>query len=397
MRRSILKSVMAAGLVLTLSPLTGEAHAQNGFSLQKIPTSYTIGGKTFTNVEGYILDITDYQNVNIEVPNLESYYVRCDSMHPDGFSQERSNCFAGTNYTCASLYQNSSNRPARYADLVPMLPATNWASRYHVDNPGKDVVAFNLGFFETDPFPGRSTNQNLWKPIYQEACMTNLGTLRPDDDNANFVSRYTDREVTNGQTDRPFGTLRFKSGGSGGLGRRLNTDMDSVIVAGDIAINGVWIRYNGSDTSTNTWPQFVIDKQNSAVGRTAIGIDPATDRMRVVVIQPSRGAGNAGASIGDMKRFFNASTFPNVMLLDGSGSSQMASNFRASTSLGSVVTQPRTSCQFVGVQECTLHGDSVEKAFVSHYNDIFHPQDPNNASNYLVDRRVPNVMVIWEK
>lgn len=398
MKTISLKIALASCVALTAASVTQEAYAQSGFTLNKIPSSWTTGGKLFTNVEGYILDIADYNNVHVEAPNLETYYLSCWSMSDSAdFYEEYNACNDGIrNYTCADLYQNSQHRPSRYADLVPALPVTAWAAVYDRDKPGKKAVSFNLGFFETDPFPNRSTNQNQFKPIYQEPCALNLGTYRPDAGNADFVSRYSNREVTNGVTDRPFGTLRFKGGGSGGLGRRTTQDMDSLIVAGDLGINGVWIRYNGTNTSTSTWPQFVIDKQNSAVGRTAIGIDPVTDKMRVVVIQPSRNAGNTGATIDDIRRFFLASTYPNVLLLDGSGSSQMAMNFNASTSLGATTTG-RSSCDYTGVSECALYGDSVEKSFVDHYHPAFRQQDPNNAANYLIDRPVPNVMVVYEQ
>lgn len=380
--------VSATALFATLPAV--DAYAQQ-MQLLKLPKQFDTGSGTYSNLEGFVVVIPDYNMITKTVPDLEAFTVNCDAIHTS--MPQRATCNSGTTYTCSSLYTPSSFKPAaRLNELVPAKPVQSYANFYSVNNPTKKVVAINLGFFDTRPFQNRSANQNEWKPIYQEACALNLGTYKPQNI-SQYVSNFGDRQVkSDGSLDKPFGTLVFRA--SGGVTSSLDTNLEVEIASGDLALNGVWLRRAGTNYSNTaaSIPAFVQEKADSKVGRTVIGLNGTTRRMKVLVVQGGPG-GNTGISIDDARKFFD-NTYTHVLLLDGSGSSQLAANFAYSRINNLDTSAGRTNCIFSTVVSCTKRGDSVNSSFVSHWDAKFKLGDATIPGNMLVDRWTPNVLVL---
>jgi hypothetical protein len=354
---------------------------------------YTTDGTLYQDLEGYVVVVRDRTKVEFEIPNLEDFDVNCDAIH-SSFGNRRALCQSGTTYHCSSLYNYDNNkyRPSRYLELAPNKPVHNYARFYSDNNAGKNVVAINLGFFDLTPFPNRSTNQNNWKPLYQEACGLNLGTLRSDVDNE-LYSDFNDRQKTSsGADDLPFGTLTIDSNGHRSW--RKNTNIDSNFDPSELGFSGVYLRYQGNDTPRSIWPEFVIEKADDKVARTAVGFKANSPKMKFLVVQGGRGSGAKGLSISDVKKFFAVTDdYDYVMLLDGSGSSQLAANFDHSL-ITSPTTADRSNCIFSAVKTCTLQGDKVENAYVAHWDSKY--KTASGTTHQLVDRRTPNVLIIMD-
>jgi hypothetical protein len=391
-RKKLAITFLTLGMIAAQAPSAAVAATR----LQKIPLSYTTGGKTFSNVEGFLVDIDNYEAVRKTVPNHYQENIPCSGIDPS-FGSARYGCFNQyQTYTCTQLYQNSIYKPAvRSEQLVPLNNIQSRMNNFTASNPGKKIIAINMGFFDTRAFPNRSTDDNVWKPLFQEACMVNLGTYRSPSNTSGFYGNYNNRETkSDGTPDGPFGTLRFKA--AGGTGRSLNGNIDSLIVQGDLGMNGVWLRFNGTDytASGTTFPAFVKEKAASVVGRTAIGFSTATKKMRILVVQPGRDPARTGLAIEDVRKFFVAADYPEVLLLDGSGSSQLAANFAWQTINGAATSPGRTACLNVETITCSLQGDSVPKQFVANWSAKFKTQDPLVPGNDLVDRRISNALIL---
>ncbi len=379
------------GVLAAVALPVSSAHAQ--ISLTKIPKTYVQEGTTFNNLEGFFAVLTDWQaeTVDFSVPNLEAFTVNCDAIHPS--MTQRTTCQNGQTFTCASLYANSPYKPPRYGQLAPAKSVQNYASYYSAISNRK-VLAINLGFFDTRPFPGRNTSQSSWKPIYEEACGLNLGTYRTDS-TSQFLGGYNNRQPkADGTDDKAFGTLLMKP--AGGTARSLSGNIDADFVLGDLGINGVWLRYTGTTYGSTAAhvPDFVEEKWASKVGRTAIGFNTTSKRMKILVVQGGPGT-NTGVSVEDVKKFFPANLYNNLLLLDGSGSSQLAADFSYTTVTGAATTAGRTACLFTAVKTCSKQGDSVDNAFVDHWDASRKINDPANpTTKKLVDRPTPNVLIV---
>lgn len=373
----------------------------------KIPATYITDGKAFNNVEGYIVDIKNYRDLKYRVPpDIEDLQVKCDTIDGPEWQQARNQCFGGKVFTCASLYQYAPGKFSKFSPdtgdkynrLVPIKPASAYVDTYKRHRvPNKEIFAINLGFFNTDPFPNRPTDETQWRGIYNEPCAYNFGSLKPYQNNE-WLSEHDDQKPYNGQTDRAFDTLIIEKSNNSidFIASQWDSDIDRDADYNDTVLNGVFLRFDTRRIGVQDLPEFVQDKKDSKVGRTAIGWNAYTKETRILVIQPGKGNPDLkGADIGDVRKFFPPQKFGHVMLLDGAGSAQLAST-RVSRNIGPQF-EPRRDCQgYSKVKECSLRGDSAPKNLVDHYSSASFAPDPNNPNNYLVDRRVPNVLVFWE-
>jgi hypothetical protein len=381
------------------------AFAQN-ISVQKFPIQFTLHGINFNGLEGHYIHIDDYKILKFANPNMQLTNVFCKNIHPStvdyGGVSKRANCLnSGVKYTCSGLYNNTNIYPG-YTDIqrmVPNMPIQTWVAKKKQHHPEKDFFAINLGFFNTRPLPGRPTNQNQWKPIYQESCGRGLGTYKREYAfNDQWYSSYNNREIkSDGSQDKPFGTVIFKKESNNEYETYLShsANADHQIALGDFAFSGVFVQWDNTryTKTTHHIPDFVEDKWDALVGRTAVGFNQDTKEMGLVVIQPGRNGVGEGFSVDDVLDLFQH--FPHVMLLDGSGSSQFASS-KEEDNLddGNQYTPGRTSCIHGAIDACSIQGDSVENSFVSHKAAKYLTPDPQNSGKSLIDRPNPTIMLI---
>lgn len=390
-------------IVLTLSlTFVSYVHSSEDMTLKEIDSIFYSENSSYQYLvgkKGYILDIEDASQLNIIIPDGINEKVPCHNIHPsleaDSYGDsdtERGMCFNGHRSKCSNLYQNSASSivPPRSHQLVPyttvMDEVNKFVNEYDPSNLLK-VVATNINFFDVRSFPGREHQD--WQPIFQQACGLNLGQIRSE--SGEVLSGYDDVHLYNGSPDKKLGTTVFQKG-AGFISMDEGTNQ---WYENDIAFSGVFIRYDFRDRNKDhrRIPSFVREKWSSRVGRTAIGYNGRTGKTRVVVVQP--GPGKTGVSVDDVRHFFKNDDFSNVMLLDGGGSSQLASNFRP-TNHGSNNYEPRTECIYQNVEVCTIKGNTINNKYVSHWDSSFKEPDPNKDGNQLVDRKIPSVLIFAE-
>ncbi|MBU6248233.1 MAG: phosphodiester glycosidase family protein, partial [Xanthomonadaceae bacterium] len=375
------------------------------------------GGGTFYNLEGFELDIPDFRNYKIFSGDNRKFPLNCDSIEYNyvngakvwGGASPRNQCLNGKVYHCGDLYGQAAYgnvlpaSPSRLSKLVPFKPVSH-VTRYYaqLDRP-HDITGININFFDTRPFLGRPSG---WQSIFQEACGLNLGSYKGNVSNG-WMGHWGDVEVTGGQPDEHFGTLGFNSDGSLEIAdyyRNPDSTFDTLQNKRPItAVSGVWIRYAGQPRLKNdrSIPKFVAANWDSPVARTAIGFAteaiPAIDRykMRIVVIQS--GKAGAGVTVEDLRRFFPSGSFDFVMLLDGGGSSQLASTMMWKPLQNSYTTPGRELClpqDTPTIKTCSLMGNTVPKSVVAHWDQSYKEPDIKNPNNVLIDRRVPQSLMI---
>jgi hypothetical protein len=373
-------------VVISASFCFSAAQAAN-LTITKLPTQYTTAdGTTFNHMEGHV--ITGERNkITMTVPAFNLLNVRRDSVMNVSIHQQ----------TCSKLYgldgDYASHSPSRYTDLVPMKPVADYVHRYKFRNPSKTVIGINLGFFEAgdeDNFPNRPSN---WKALYQEACGLNLGSYRSNEDNL-LYSMYSDKEqLPGGGLDEPFGTYTQSSAGTWSISKR--RDIDHHYDPGDFGFPGTYLRYGGNDTPETKWPNLVTKNKDKVVARTAYAFNNGDKTFKFLVVQGGRRGGNDGMTLAHIKSFFPSTEFGYVMLLDGSGSSQMASSIMPTGNS----TPNRTDCNGkYRVAACSMRGDNVEGQYVSHWDsDTKEATHFENGKQYYdVDRRTPNVLIMMD-
>lgn len=402
--RRFLYALSAAALIVA-SPLSAA-----DMTLVKYPTVLVKADTTFRDLEGYQVDIPDMNLVDFIVPNLDGAYLMCASIHPsfkDGADSARALCDSREqSYTCSGLYNIDTRfKPAtRSNDLVPFMPIHKWVSTYSKYYPTQNVIAINNNFFNTKAFPNRSTNTDAWKPIFMEACGLNLGTFK--ETNASYLlGEYSHAETSGsgaygtGTADKKFGTVAFDSFGLAGITKVSTATTDSNLPSTTGAISGVMIRHhiegNFAKTAVHI-PAFVAANWDKTVARTAVGFSAtAGQKMRIVVIQP--GAANAatkGVTVDQLQKFFPATDFRYVMLLDGGGSAQLAANFaHTNTHLATSPARVAPDCLYAEVQTCTARGNYVDSFAVAHWSAYLKKDGPTSDKK-LVDRWVPQVLII---
>ena len=384
-------------------------------TLTKFPKEYTISGTTFYQLEGYWVDIPDHRELDIYTDTLRAEALSCYQIHSsfmDNRVSARKRCLEeGVAYTCSSLYNiDDRYRPtSRGADLVPFVPIQKYADYYSKKFSGKRVIAINTNFFNTKAFPNRSTDDSKWKPIFQEACGVNLGTFRevwPVENQyaSAWRGRYSNVETGGsgafgtGTADKPFGTLRFDS--PTGSWKASDSNLDDTIDGDALGLSGAWIRINKTERtkSSTILPAFVRANWDAKVGRTAIGFQGGSSKMKVVVIQP--GAADAktkGVTVPQLLKFFPADQFTSVLMLDGGGSSSLAANFVHETT--NKVTSPARDlgdCIFMTIKTCTARGNYVGNDFVSHWSPEYRTSS-GITGTALVDRWIPNALILVDK
>ncbi|MEM8923351.1 MAG: phosphodiester glycosidase family protein [Actinomycetota bacterium] len=380
-----------------LEPLTQEGPPRTS-CVRKSACVQAIDGKRIygnyskpVNYQGMYAYFKDWSKQNFVVPDMRNNRLECDMIEPTAFFTERNRCLDGKRMTCSSLYQGSKIKSGRLKDLVPSRPVASYANQTSV-RTNKDVIAINTSFFNTEPFAGRGKN---WVPMIQEPCQVMLGSTKSNLDKK-LLGTYGDRETFNGKKDRVFGSLMLKANGK----MRLETTGNQDALAGprDLLINGAWVRRNGrsiNPENSSSLPKFVEEKFDSRVGRTAIGVNPKTNELAIVVIQPGvRGAFKGdGASARHIREMFETSRFPDVLLLDGSGSSQFATNFKLRGEESAPV--PRSACLYPTLYSCSHRTMSVDKGKVESQNPSRFVQDPNAPNKFLSDRNVAGALVIY--
>jgi hypothetical protein len=391
-------------LALAMAAIGTPASAQVNVVLDKFPTSYTSAGKTFVNLEGYVINIADYRYLNFANTDMKEMTVRCDFIHPSTVNLNggnlRTKCNNGTPYKCRDLYTNTAYKKDDYTSnrMVPSMPVSFWVTKKKLAEPSMDFVGFNAGFFNTNPLPGRDTSESFWIATYQETCGYTHGSFKRDNTGiSDSYSRFGDVEITNGVPEKPLGALRFRKISNQWNLTVLTGNQDSGTQFGDVVVPGVWVR-NGTDVlkTNGDVPDWVEAKWDSAVARTILGYNPDTQDMRIVVVQGGRNGVGSGLTVDDARKLVGSqAAYPQVLLLDGSGSTQLAST-KASTLNGSQSNKRRTDCLWSAqIKECSLRGDSVSTSFVSHWDAGFRSvKDPNNFTKTLVDRPVPAVLVL---
>lgn len=370
-------------------------------TVNRITNPYTGGDGSISNVTGFIAVVTDITKVKVNLTNPDSH-IECDGLLS---SANRATCATAKNdgnpHNCMNYYgfgkslQEYVPANRNRFQLIPNQNAIQVAA--DVKTSGKDVIAFNLGFFNTKPHQNRDTNPDNFKPIYQEACSVLLGTYNH---NGNFFSgRWENTEkLSTGAADKNFATIFIRPGEPiyTSFGEN-NADGD--IRSGDIAFSGVYLREDGANVSESSgrWPKFVYDKRGSVVGRTAIGIGVDGKTLKIVVVQNGNGGTNtSGANIATMRNMFKSSDYPNVFLLDGSGSSQFATSLPLDVTSPVVSGRTRTNCITPEVTACTWWGDTAKLPFIDHYFQQWRPANSETAAtdDRWVDRRVSPMMVI---
>jgi hypothetical protein len=414
--KSLKKSMIGAVVLGAFTMAPTAAIASGNVDLWQIPRNYALNGFTYPNLEGYVVNIQDYRNLQILAKNLITHTLPCEIIHPStvntGGASKRDSCYSGYSYTCDNLYSNTAYNPGTLERkrMVPNLPVSYWVNEAKKNNTSKNYIGLNLGFFNTKPLQGRSFDEARWKPIYEEACgrtmgvhrRINGGTTNPD----TWYSQYSDLEqlpdAPNGIDDQNFGAL-WKANGYEVHHDELATSNppSSTFNNAHFAFSGVYVRWNGSNKNkTHSYvPQFVQDKWDSVVGRTAVGFNTSTKKMRFVVIQPGRDANGTGASVPTIRDLVGSTTaYPYVMLLDGSGSSQLASTTAAQTVPQDQYLSKRTDCghQHNGqanrhIRSCSDYGDRVGYMFVDHQSNEY--KKSAGGGNFYVDRPVPAVIV----
>lgn len=290
-------------------------------------------------------------------------------------------------------HQDPHGRP--YTDLMPAQNAIQVAADSVTSV--KHALAVNLGFFETDSFTNRPAEGPNWKGIYQEPCTTIAGTYSAD--GVNFSGKWKDRHWDKGKPDKSLATMAFTPEGIL-YSEAYDDKVESYIRPGEKVFAGVLIRRLGADISRDSgeWPQFVIDKADSVVGRTAIGFDWG-DQVKIVVVQAGNGGTSTvskGASIETVRNMFKKEDYPYVFLLDGSGSSQMATSLPPSPLPGSKYRRVRTGCITTEVAVCSWWGDTAKNNLVSHYDAQWTPANTESSAtdDSWVDRRAPAFLVL---
>jgi len=403
-----LREVIFGGLAASawvMSPAV--AQAQDNVQLYRIPKNYLLNGVTYPNLEGHVINIANVDNLVLKNPPLLSEKVLCARIHPDTESlagqNKRTACTNGTTYTCKQLYSDTIHNSG-VADLdrmVPNMPIHYWVNEAKGANTAKDYIGLNLGFFNTRQLPGRDPSDTAWKPIYQETCGRTLGPLKRE--GANALSQWYSRafhveKKADGTSDQYFGALRITPGSpSGGIGAdQLATTTPSAYDA-DLVFSGVFIRWNQANLAQThqNIPDFVEEKWDSVVGRTAVGFNYQTKKVRFVVIQNGRDGIGQGASVDTIRNLVGSATeYPYVMLLDGSGSSQLATSKTALTATGAQYIARRADCLFRTqyVKDCSDWGDLVGPKFVSHWGSTYYKAN-GTTGNVFVDRPVPSFIV----
>lgn len=369
----------------------------------RIPSTYTAGEVVLKNLTGLIAVVEDITKVKVNVTSSSSY-VECEGIYP---SPARNNCFdaagVGWRFNCATMYgpgswlaryQDPRGRP--YTDLMPTQNAIQVAADSITST--QHALAINLGFFETQSFTNRPAEGPDWKGTYQESCSTIAGVHTAD--GVTFTGKWKNRHYNGGRPDKPLTTLIVAPSGVLYLYHD-NEDAEKWVRKGDRAFSGVMIRRLGVDISRDSgeWPQFVINKADAVVGRTAIGFSPTGKFVKIVVIQAGNGVTRTdvkGATIGTVRNMFKKSDYPYVFLLDGSGSSQMATSLPPRTDSGIVKARIRTDCVTTEVKTCSWWGDTVTDKFVSHYHSQWTPANNETLAtgDSWVDRRSPAMLVL---
>ncbi len=408
MTKSILTLLFCASTLATIPTSPTMAQSAAGVRLFALPIDYTVAGQHYYNHHGYAVNIDNYTKLKIFVPDLRSKIVECsrikDVYSESGYGR-RSSCFDGVKYTCQSLYEKSPLANTSVKKYVPNRTVMEWANEYKNQRPGSDFIAINAAFFNLKPLPSRPKSDSVWKPIYQEACGRTIGTYKSGQTNW-IYSPHRAPLRKDGVRDVPFGAIHIDvENGS------LRLDYGGTITPAysDLSIPGVFIRRNGVaiQKSNAIVPELTEDKWDSVVGRTAVGINTVTKKMRIVVIQPGQKRYSSppsgwkmesnGASVDTIRNLVGSSSdYPDVLLLDGSGSSQLASTKLQENGVSDRNLILRgESCDFGTVRACTTHGDSVEYKFIQHlsYRDR-DQQDYSRSGQYFIDRPSPAVVMI---
>ncbi|MEM8926410.1 MAG: hypothetical protein AAGD35_23135 [Actinomycetota bacterium] len=364
------------------------------------------GVSPWGNRAGIELKIRDYTKVEFDVPDLRRSQIDCDFINADaGFSEQRQQCLNGKKFTCASLYGTTSRDVPdfRYSDLVPSKPvAAHVADKAAVVPKDTEVVGINLGFFDTARFGNRP---NGFVSMIEEPCVANLGTLNSNAPGTPAVSSYFDREK-GADLGNPFGTMIIQQNGDIDITTRAN--FDDFVGNRDLAFSGVWIRRNSGDIAktARSVPDFVEEKWGSSVGRTAIALNTRTKAMAILVVQPGTVKGftrfGKGATVDDLQSWYDRKTYPDLLLLDGSGSSQWASNFGISYNKkpaeGFFSMPVRTNCYYMFVINCSYRTMAVPKDKVDHYSPRRTlPQVNTGGQKMLTDRNVGSALLISDR
>jgi hypothetical protein len=427
MINQMVKLIIPLSIAVMTVTSAAPAIAQDNFVLNKFPKTYVKDGTTYSNLEGYVLNVPDYAKLVIRNPDLTDEVVRCDAIHPslktNGGASRRTQCTGGSAFNCYGLYYNTPQQPSSYDinRMIPNQPVAYWVNKMKIAEPSKNFVGVNLGFFNLQPLAGRSTDDSQWKPIYQETCGRTLGTYKRAGTTTSWYSDYNDVEkLSSGGNDQYFGSLIFTNATAAddtylSYSKLTSTNIKPLISSSEVVVPGVWVRYNGSNigATDSGVPQFVEAKWSSKVGRTAIGFNPDNRQMRIIVIQPGQGTSkqdcyyvadvitcvpyepNAGrgVTVDEVRNLIGTgSAYPYVLLLDGSGSSQLAST--KDYVADSNATKGRTDCLW-SLATCTSRGDSVTSSFVSHLAAGYRTRkNPQDSTKTLVDRPNPTVLLL---
>jgi hypothetical protein len=388
------------------------AKAQN-VTAYNIPTVLFENNYYLVDGSGIVINITDYKKLKFANPKANAAIVDCDLITGglrDATSNtlQRTRCEKGTKFTCDTLYNNEVVTTVADRDrarMIPNRPVAYWVNKAKVARPSVDFIGVNTGFFETDRLIGRSADSDAWKPLYQEACGRTFGTSKTEGAEV-WNSANSDVEVTNGKKDKPFGTILFHKWDANGGGDRVTLSksgsIDNSVTWDDFAMNGVFVRWNGIDEdiqSSATIPDFVKEKASSKVGRTILGINPTTGRMRIMVFQPGRNIGYTGIDVNGARQLMgNKYQYPYVLLLDGSGSSQYASTSPAKRDDDYQYATPRPNCSWDSqtggtIDECSHYGDIVDDLNVSHLSPGYRETNGPTPGTTRVDRPVPSFMI----
>jgi hypothetical protein len=399
-------------VLLLISSTSTALHAENVLQYH-FPSDYYHNNTNIVNEAGFIVEINNYKILNFASYDATDTKISCDKIKDlydnDGTSRG-TKCISGVTYNCENLYNNEKITNVATRDrqrMVPNEPVSYWVDKVKTYNPSKDWIGINTNHFNTDALPGRNTSESVWKPIYQEACGRTYGTHKSRAA-ASWYSNNGDRESFNGALDRPFGTVIFHKWSTTNsthgphLSMSKSTSIDNNVTWEDTAIAGTFVRWNGNDedlADSNTVPEFVKEKAFSPNGRTILGINHNTGRMKILVIQPGRGRGSDGVTIAQARAAIGSKyEFPYVLNLDGSGSSQFASTRNAGKKVGESYFAERTDCLLDEadggeIAECTRRGDNAADGFISHWAARYREGEGVTVGTTRIDRPVPAYMI----
>ncbi|MFC0180210.1 FG-GAP-like repeat-containing protein [Thorsellia kenyensis] len=325
-------------------------------TFSSLPSKLNLDGQFIQDLRGYVVNIKDIRYIDFSVPETRLSTVNCQVVSPATSEGLDANKCNSINPTCEKIF---GNNPIKERLSFPLHPLTYWfneirSNRLQVNSNPSDFI-INTNHFDLRgslwPNPPSELNGGV---LYNEPCSKPFGAMVA---NGIMLSGPNSQEIdAKGQIKEASDVLALFSGDIPYQFFRIDqTDqltLNSFLKNAKVAIAGSITLINNSQF----YPSAT--KPNERVGRTAIGMNG--NNMVILVVQTGRdrGYGFSVKQVNDfLKSYYNMQT---IIVLDGSGSSQLVSSHLPSF--------PRdSSIPFVGAancgplaKSCTVPGDKIQ-------------------------------------